>query len=166
MTDRNLQLQPIAPDDGFVGLIVPGPTGIVYQNQAGGIRNQHPAMEGWFWPMSWKCHDIGDDESRALVNWECEAYSDRYRKDINAALDAWLLGLVFEAPTFEEVRAQLWPYSYKHVLKLQLQSTPTQFGEAWVPVKVRDNPANAMTGSIPPRDHIGRCMILVYPNSD
>lgn len=166
MTKRDLQLQSIAPGDGFVGLIVPGPTGIVYQHEAGGTMMSHPALEGWFWPMSWKCHGLGDHESRALVNLECEAYSDRYRKDINAALDAWLLDLVFEAPTHEDVREQLWPHSYKSVLGLQLQPTYTLFGEAWVPVKVRGGWGNARMGGIPPRDHIGRCMILVYPNSD
>ncbi len=156
--------------DGFVGLLIPGPTGIIYQAQAGGIRNDHPALEGWFWPMNWRVFE--QELESALLDYPCHEYSgkDDERTTLENALSKWDLEQVFRAPSLEKVRAQLDPYSYGTEWKQYRHGTglvPTVFGEAWVPVVVRPPSTEfRLNSNAPPQSMSGRCMILTYPNSD
>lgn len=151
-------------DDGFVGLIVPARTGIIYRNQTGGTCCQHPALEGWFWPMNWRTWEA--EQESALCDWGLDVYDDGDREALDSALEKWDLEQIFRAPTRAEVDEQLRPF---HTSDLRRSEGAVEFGEAWVPVCVREAPDDGgfvLNGGAPPEGHVGRCMILTYPNSD
>lgn len=160
------------PDDGFVGLIIPARTGIIYRAQVGGTCCQHPALEGWFWPMNWRTWE--SEQEAALCDWGLQTFRDNQdRSAIQAALAAWDLDQIFRAPTDDEAATQLGPYYHPDLMRRNPDRL-LEYGEAWVPVTVRETPApdpetgyiHMLNGDAPPSGMAGRCMILTYPNSD
>lgn len=129
----------------YVGIIFRGPTGVLYSNQVGGTSCCHPSVEGFFVPLS---VGVPDEEFDPLL----DIYPDPYtRADVDkvTALIA-LLGLEEDlvAPAPGECEDQ-------------------EIGEAWVPVKVREDGCGRHSSRFGALHNLrGRVGVLTYPNSD
>ena len=151
----------LTTDDGHVGLIVPLPSGFIYETQAGGTCCNHPAMEGVYWPMNWRTWE-GEQES-AMCDMGLLEYTDHSQAIVEYALNKWDLEGLFKAPTRAQVDEMLRPSFYYD----SHRGLPVHYGEAWVPVmqRHRAEQGTMINGNTVP-GYGGRCMILTYPNSD
>ncbi len=135
-------------DQDMLGILVPHPSGVVYEQQACGIRCTHPSLEGFYLPLPIEAfpHDTLEDEG-----------AGRYQTDLTEMLltSNYLLFAYFRPLTVDE--------------QAQNPELCQQFGEAWVPLVVRDTPGQVDTCYLiddllePLR---GRVVVLTYPNSD
>lgn len=121
-------------DDNFLALLVAAPSGILYTNQCGGIACTHPYLEGALVPLNREDKNSHDP----LENWWCSTPVSVAAEKIAKWLAAWDLDELFE-PNAEF--GGFW-------------------GEAWVPVRVKQNENPIFAGLS------GRVGILTYTNSD
>lgn len=136
MTDDRKPLVELWESEAY-GAIVPCSSGVRWTNQTGGAHCAHPEAEGVFVPLAEI--DISAGSAIALDQWD-RAYS----KDL---VTQWLA----DQPAEDLFTAA--------------DSFDGPFGEAWLPVIVRDD-VEEMRMPVALRPFIGRLVILTYPNSD
>lgn len=135
--------------DGFAGVIIAKPTGVIYANQTGGTHCCQEQLEGFFIPLV----PYGVDDEDPLRD-----YSEKlgnYPTPISPERSTKLLELGYQRVVSLSLRQDLEV--------LPIRDSPTHsFREAWIPVRVKDR-----TDGIPElagvKGHIG---ILTYQNSD
>ena len=120
-------------------MLVACPSGITWSNQVGGTSCQHPEIEGAFIPLppEWRT-----EESDPLYNFY-GAYDHRVVE-------------LFLGHSFE-LEQRFEPLDYFPQEEV--------FGEAWVPLRVKDIDPNDEFASIL-KDFSGQTVILTYSNSD
>lgn len=135
-------------EEDFFGLILPGPSGVVWRNQVGGAACSHPELEGIFVPLPMHLPDASEDPLRDV--YMTERNGDYSTILVQQFLDSegWL------AECFEPL--EQWADV----------PSPRLLAEAWVPVRVRGHmpPDGGDSDILAP--FLGREVVLVYTNSD
>lgn len=122
----------------FLGIIVPRKTGIVWSNQTGGHACHHPDMEGFFIPIGGV--SILDNTLEGMYFFETAPLYDP--AVVQQFLDANKITFLEPLTVEEGNRFGYW-------------------GEAWVPVRCKADPASPLLGA-----YYDKTVILTYPNSD
>lgn len=142
-------------EEGYLGLIHPRPSGVIWRNQAGGTGMATPSIEGIFIPLPAVAPEWEDDP---LYNRRYQEGSNDYRA-VRPLVQAFLETDSFLSAWFETLEG--WH---------QVPDAGARYiAEAWVPVRVRKS-LSADDGFYFRGEYLkpiaGEIVILTYPNSD
>jgi hypothetical protein len=126
------------------GMIVVQPSGVLWVGNAGGASCYHPEVEGIFVPL----------DHTMLPAQDILVYDFWFSKDLMIDQKDFIAEYLHQncyLDTFFEPDPDMAP--------------ETEFGEAWIPVKVRDSVDEGFTFATVMRPFVGRRAVIVYTNS-
>jgi hypothetical protein len=126
------------------GMIVVQPSGVIWVGNAGGTSCYHPEAEGLFVPLD---HAMKPSQDILM-------YDFWYSKDLMINQQDFIIEYIHQngyLNAFFEPDPDMQP--------------ETEFGEAWVPMKVMDKVDETVTFSTVVKPFEGKRVVLVYTNS-
>ena len=135
-----------------LGLIVPGPSGVIYSRQAGGHACNHPWLEGAFIPLPWRTGCSETSPGTCLHDALAAIISRRYCGHCYQGIDE------ATAAEIDQWFQLIWGFAHIRVDRARLREAQ----ESWIYCQVTASPAVSpeLSGAV------GQTVVLTWTNSD